>query len=396
MDFGNILNSIIRSIPAVLQSILLLLLGLAVAMIARSLIMKLGKNKKLNERLDKMGLLEICGSSLKLLADLVALLIFILFLPGILGNLGLQSIIEPINSMMTSLLEYIPKILGAAIILVVGYFVAKIIKQVVIALLKKTKIDSFQEKLGVQTENESAKFSAVIGTIVFTLIIIPIIISALDVLQISSISTPAIGMLTAIFDIIPNIFVAIILISAGIMIAKLVYSILNGLLTSLGTDEAVKRVIKNNDASKFSLVRIITETVKFIIIILFTIQALNVLNLEFMSDVGNVIVSYLPSLIFAFVILIAGYLFASWLKSIIDESSKSGKAGTLAKSAVLVLIGFIILNQLGFAMVIVNTVFLVVIGALAIAFAIAFGIGGRDFAARMLSKAEEKIRDKEV
>jgi len=391
MDLQIVLNTIIGSIPAVLQSLLLILLGIVVAMMVRGIILKVGKKFKCEEMLDKIGLSEVCNSSLKFFANFIALLVFILFVPGILGHLGLESVIAPINSMMTSLLSYIPQIIGAGIILAVGYFAAKIIKQIVTALLKKTKLDSFQEKLGVQAGSDNVKFSGVIGNLIFTLVFIPIVISALDVLQISSISKPAIGMLTAIFNIIPNIFVAVILIGAGILIAKLVCSILTGLLTSIGTDNVVKNIIKADNTDKFSLVRIITEAVRFIIIILFTVQALNVLNLNFMSNVGNVIVSYLPSVIFAFVILIVGYLFASWLKSIIDESTDGGKAGIFAKYAVLVLIGFVVLNQLGFAMIIVNTVFLVVVGALAVAFAIAFGIGGRDFAARLLSKAEEKI-----
>ncbi|MDR2649267.1 MAG: mechanosensitive ion channel [Clostridiales bacterium] len=390
---AQILNPIIESIPAVLQSILLILLGIAVALMVRGVILKVGGRLKFEEKLDKIGLSEASSGSLRLLANFTALLIFILFVPGILGHLGLETIISPINSMMTSLLSYIPQILGAAVILAVGYFVARIIKQIVTTLLKKANFDVLQEKLGVRAVSDSAKFSVIIGNIVFALIFIPIVISVLDVLRISSISQPAVGMLTAIFDIIPNIFAAIILIGSGIMIAKLVYSVLSGLLTGIGIDNAVKKIIKTDSADKFSLVKIITEAVRFIIIILFTVQAFSVLSLAFMSNVGEVIVSYLPSLIFAFAILIVGYLFGSWLKSLIDESTTGGKTGVLAKSAVLILTGFIVLNQLGFAMAIVNIVFLIVIGAIALASAIAFGIGGRDFAARLLARAEDKLNN---
>ena len=174
--FTDVLYSIIGSIPAILQSILLLLLGVVLAMVIRGVILKVGKHKKFGEKLDKIGLSEVCNSSLKLFADLAALLIFVLFVPGILGNLGLRSVVDPINAMMTSLLSYIPQILGAAIILAVGYFIAKIIKQVVTALLKKTKLDSFQEKLIVEATNENAKFSVIIGNIVFALVFIPVII----------------------------------------------------------------------------------------------------------------------------------------------------------------------------------------------------------------------------
>jgi hypothetical protein len=366
-----------------------------VALVVKGIVMRLGKKLKLEEKLNKIGLGEVSKGSLKFLANLIALLIFILFVPGILEILGLRTITAPINTMMTDLFSFIPQLLGAAIVLVVGYYAAKILKQIIVALLKKTKLDSFQEKLGVKVASETEKFSTVIGNIIFALVFTLILVQVLDILGISAISAPAMGMFSAIFDIIPNIFAAIVLIFAGIMIAKLAYSILFGLLTGIGTDNAVKKLIKSNNIEKFSLVKIITETVRFVIIILFLVQALNVLNLEFMSDVGTVIISYLPSLIFAFVIAIVGYLFASWLKSIIEESTGGNKVGVFAKFAVLVLTGFIVLNQLGFAMDIVNIVFLVIIGALAVAFAIAFGIGGRDYASRLLNKAEEKFNDKQ-
>lgn len=391
----GVLSSIFGSNTNVLMAVFEIVLGLIVAFVVRAIILKLGKKLKMGEKLDKIGLGDTSNSSVRLIANLVALIIFILFVPGILANLGLNSIIDPINAMMTSLLGFLPQLLGAVLILVVGYFVAKIIKQVITALLKKTKLDNLQEKLGVKSESESAKFSVVIGNIIFALIYILAVTSASQVLSIKSISDPATNMLNAVFEIIPNIFVAVILLVIGVLIARLVYSILNGVLTSIGTDSVVQKIIKSDNASKFSLVRIINEAVRAIIIILFVVQALNVLNLEFMSGIGNVIVAYLPSMVFAFVILIVGYLFASWLKSVIEESTGGKNAGIFAKAVILILTGFIILNQLGFAMVIVNWVFVIIVGALALAFAIAFGIGGCDFAARMLSKTEKKF-EKEI
>jgi len=394
-SFQNVVNSVIASIPTLLHAIALIVISILVAMLVRGIILKLGRKLKLDVKLGKFGLSEeTC--SLKFLANFLALLVFILFLPGILETLGLRTVTVPINTMITDLLSFIPHLLGATIVLFVGYYGAKIVKQIVVAILRKTKLDSFQDKLNIQGAPDTVKFSAVIGNIVFALVFIPLVVSALDILGIEAISAPSVGMLTTIFDIIPNIFAAILLVIAGILIARLVHSILFGLLSSFGIDNLIKRIKGVDSENKFSLVKIITETVKFIIVVLFIVQALNVLNLEFMSNVGAVIISYLPSLIFAFIIAIAGYIFASWLRSIIDASTNGKRAAVFAQYSVLVLTGFIVLNQLGFAMEIVNIVFLVIIGAAAVAFAIAFGIGGRDFAARLLSKAEvTKAYDKE-
>ncbi|MDR1801912.1 MAG: mechanosensitive ion channel [Lachnospiraceae bacterium] len=392
--FQDALNRIVGALPTVLQSILLIVLGIILAIIVRNVVVKLGTKLKLDEKLAKVGLGELSKNFVKLLANVLALIVFILFLPGILGKLGLDSITTPINEMMTKFLAFIPQLLGAAVIFALGYLIAKIVKQLLIVLLQKTKIDSLQEKIGIGEQTEATKFSTLIGNLVFVIIIIPVAIAALHVLQLHSISDPAVSMLSSIFNMLPLIFVAILLLAVGILIAKLICSILSGILTGVGVDNVLKKFIKEENASKFSLVKVIVEITRFVIIILFAVQALNVLKLEFMTKVGTVIVSYLPSLLFAIVIIIAGYLFGSWLSSIIEKSTNSKVGGTLAKSAILVLVGFIVLNQLGFAMEIVNTVFIIVFVALAVAFAIAFGIGGKDTAKKLLEKLEKKLDSK--
>lgn len=88
-------------------------------------------------------------------------------------------------------------------------------------------------------------------------------------------------------------------------------------------------------------------------------------------------------------------LFANYIEKVILEKFPNSKGSALiAKVAIITLGVFLSLYQLGIATSIVNAAFVIVLGALAVAFAVAFGIGGRDFASHMLKKLEDKMDDK--
>ena len=124
-------------------------------------------------------------------------------------------------------------------------------------------------------------------------------------------------------------------------------------------------------------------------------EAVNVLNLEVLQFVGEAIIAYLPLAISAVIILGLALFAASWAENLIlKRFSDSKLLAWAARAAILVLAVFMILNQLGIATSIVNSAFIIILGAIAVAFAIAFGIGGRGFAENLLRELENK-RNKE-
>jgi hypothetical protein len=85
---------------------------------------------------------------------------------------------------------------------------------------------------------------------------------------------------------------------------------------------------------------------------------------------------------------------ASWVESLILKRFSGSKLlAWAAKAAIIVLAAFMTLNQLGIATSIVNSAFIIVLGAIAVAFAIAFGIGGREFAGNVLQNLENKSNE---
>ena len=387
----NLIDSFVSGIPSVIHAVLLLVLAYVVALIAKALVVKALKLLKIDKRIDKLGVVdEATGSSLDFIGKLVFVIVFLLFLPGVLDKLGFDNVSTPITMLVTQFLNYIPNVIAAIIILMVGGLVAKIIRQLIAPILKKLNVDKLQEKAGIST-SENATISSVISYVIYVIILIPVIIAALQALNITAISNPAIAMLNTMFGMLPNIFVAIALVVIGTIVARIAGKLLAQILSGLGTDSILKKIVSsdNSKLKDFSLSKAIGEFVKYVIILLFVVEATNVINLEVLRNVGGAIIAYLPMVISSVIILGIALLISSWVGGFIEKKCPDAKlTATIAKTAIVVVAVFMVLIQLGIATTIVSAAFIIVLGALAVAFAIAFGIGGRDFAANTLKKFE--------
>ncbi|MGO1819462.1 MAG: mechanosensitive ion channel [Senegalia sp. (in: firmicutes)] len=406
-QFERVLETIISAIPNILMALLLLLVAWVIAKVAKTLVVKGGRAAKLPTVFQKARLAsthEDGVSLLKTLGKLVYFLVFLFMIPPILDALGMESISAPISNMVRNFLAFIPNLIGAGLILFVGWLLAKLAKEVVMNLSKGFGVDRLPEKLGISkrdnTKNPttSVNLSKIIGNIVYALVIIPVAISALQVLNIEAISEPAINMLDKILAIIPNIIAASILIIIGVLVAKLVADLIKGLLSGTGIDSLTDNLQTHDslpDVPKISLSNIIGEVVKYLIIILFVVQGLNVLKLDVLQNVGAAIIAYLPFLFGALITLTVGILAASFIQKFVDEfTGHSSFLGKVLKYFIIGFTFFMTLDQLKLAPSIVNLTFTAIVAALAVAFALAFGIGGREFAAKQLEKLNKKM-DKE-
>lgn len=382
-------SSLFESLPSVVIAVLLLILALVVAAIAKRIAVKLLKKLHAEKYTDKIGITdEATGSSIEYIGKLVFLIVFLLFLPGVLDRLGMHNVSAPITSMVSQFLNYIPNIFAAAVILVVGLLIAKLSRQIITPVLKKLNVDKVQEKIGISL-SESTAISSAISYIIYVLILIPVIVAALQVLNISAISVPAISMLDKIISFLPNILSAIAILIIGAFIAKIIGKLLTEILASVGTDALLQKglPIEKNKLQGFSLSKAIGSITKYILILLFVVEAINVLKLEVLQFAGEAIIAYLPFAISAIIIMGVALLAAEWIeKLILKKFSDSKMVAFTAKVSIIILAVFMTLNQLGIAPSIVNSAFIIILSAVAIAFAIAFGIGGRDFARNVLQK----------
>ena len=390
----NLWDKLMQNVPNVVEALILLIIAFICASIVKSLVYKvLGFIKLDKTKMDK----ERKTNLNNFIAKIFYLITFLLFVPGIFEKLGLSNVSEPITGMMDKFLGYLPNIVASVVLLIIGLLVAKTIKDLLIQFFKTLKIDSYIEKLGVKA-NEKVTLSELLANVIYVLILIPIIIAALDALKIEAISKPAIEMLNTIIIFIPRVIVALAILFVGKYIADLVAGLLEKLLVSIGTDNVANNVLKASatETSKdFSLSKVIASVVKYVMVIFFLVEGVNILKLEVLTNIGTQIINYMPYAISSAVILGITILVANYVENAIQSKFTDSKATAFIVKILIVIVGsFITLYQLGIAKDMVNSAFIILLGAFAVAFAVSFGIGGREFASHMLRKVENKINKK--
>lgn len=311
----------------------------------------------------------------------------------------MNSVSQPISSMMQKFLAFLPNLFAAAIILTIGIIVIRFVRNLVYNLLNGLQIDRFFNKIYVGKQEQPPKetLSTVLSNIVMFVLLVPVITIALEALNIQMISQPIVSVLDRVIGMIPNIFVAIVLVIVGYYLARFV----SGLLVSLLNRTGINSIYgyfgfrpTSDGTPRFQLAEILGQIVKVLIILFFTVEALNVLRLNVLNQIGNAIIVYLPMLVSALLILGLGLVAANLLQQLIARYTGSSFSANIVKYVIILFAVFMTLDQLGFATSIVNLAFLLILGSLAVAFAIAFGIGGREFAKRQLSKFEKSLRVK--
>ncbi|MBQ3309683.1 hypothetical protein IJG78_03335 [Candidatus Saccharibacteria bacterium] len=289
-------DTLFGGLPDVVVAILVLILALVVAWLAKFLTLKLLKVIGLERGMSKAGVEEKNTKKVTgFIGRLVYLIVFILFLPGIFEKLGLNNVAAPIVAMMNGFMAYLPNIIGAIIIAMVGLFIARLVKELLKPLLDKTKLNSFVEKTGL-------------------------------------------------------------------------------------------------DVKKVDVSKILVSIVYTVIAVFFVVEALNTLKLEILTNIGNQIISYLPFALSAAIVMLIAYLLGNWVENALVKNFSASKATALiAKIAIIVIGVFMMLYQLGIAVNMVNIAFIIVLGSFGVAFAVAFGIGGREFASHTMRKFEQKL-----
>mgnify|MGYP002510199917 CR=1 FL=1 len=370
---------------AVIRAVLLLILAFIAAAIVKSLVAKLLTKTKLKDLLAKRSE-ESATKMTEFIGKLVHLIVFLLFVPGIFQSLGMENVSSPILGVLNTVWGYLPNILAAAIVLWVGFFVAKLIRELLVPVFDKLKVNRLQEKAGIEVE-ESGKLSNTLAYIVYVLILIPVVITALRALNISAISDPAVEMLDIIFSFIPNILAALIILVVGCKVAKLSGGIVESLLRSSGLDAKLARHLEGK-ADSFVLSKVSGTVVHVVLTIFFVVESFGVLHLDVLTNIGSAVISYLPYVLAAVLILLACYVADSLAQKALQKNGH--KAFALGSRIAIYGIGaFMILSELGIAQKLVDTAFILIVAALAVAFALAFGLGGCEFAKRALQKLED-------
>ncbi|OJF93827.1 mechanosensitive ion channel [Alkalibacterium sp. 20] len=398
-SFQNALANFINFLPELLMGLALIVVAWIVATLVKKAVVKGLQTINLSTKLTKWGAAndqEQGDFMIEALGKVGYFLVWVLFLPGIFAIFGLDAIGAPIENMLDTALAFIPNIISAIIILVLGFYAAKFVKNLVYNIAIAANLDRFLNKFtGGDTDTSAVEenkntLASVLANIVYFLVIVPIVLVALDVLNIQTIAQPVSDVLNTILSAIPNILVAVVLLAVGMVIAKFVGDMLTDLLKGTGFNKYSSYL---NKLSKMNvdLAKLTGQIVAVLIGLFFLVEALSALNLDMLNTIVASIIAYLPNVLFAAIIIGLAFVGGQMLASGIKSATGSKFAGELVKYILIAFALFMALDQLNFASNIVSLAFLFIIGGLSVAFAISFGLGGRDFARKQLERVDQKI-----
>ena len=383
-------------LSATIKAVILLIIALVAAAIARAVIKKIVE-KILAKKADPEETVETAEtkqSAANIIGNITFAVVFLLFLPGALDHLKVNSVSAPLRDMATKFLDFLPNIIAAIVIIVFGVFLARLVKQLLTALLKKTKLDSLQEKCGVK-ENNGHTFSGIIANLVYAIILLVFVVAAIQVLNLKAISDPATEMVSMLFSYIPLVFAALVIVLFGVFLANIVEGLLVSVLAGTGLDGKAEGLFpKKEDGTRITTAsKLIGLIVKIVIDIFFIVAAINVLQVDVLTDIGRAIIAYMPNVLAAVIIVLIAWICSNKAYSAIaNAESGNSLLALIAKIAIIALAAFMALTQLGIAKNIVFILFICIAAALAGAFIISFGIGGRSWAAKKLEEMDKKIK----
>lgn len=392
----DILNNLYQSaaaaigpfVPALLGALLMLIATIVLSRLLRTAINRLGQRTGLDERLKSPGIT-------RMLSEIVYWFVWLLGLPLILGPLGLSSVLEPITSLTNRVMGFLPSLFGAVAVMGIGFIVARIVRMIVTNLLTAAGSEKLAERLGMTSAFGANGLAGTIGTLLFVLILLPVIATALQPLGFDAVAKPVTALIDTIMGLLPKLIGAAIIIVFAIVIGRIVADLVSSILAGAGANKLGGALGLGKDAKIAGRTPAeLAGTLVFgAILITALTQAADVIGVDVLraviGDIGTVAAHIVSGL---FIIGIALILANAVARGIAGSTvSNAPVLALVARGAILFFAIPLSLRQMGLPTEIVTLGFGLVMGAITIAVSIAFGIGGRHAAARIANRLADSM-----
>ena len=384
--FANMVNQVLAFIPNLIGAIALGIIGWVVATVTRTAINAGLAKTSLDERLSAKAGVKPMSSTI---ADMVYWFILLIVLTMVLGQLELNGLFAPLTNMVDKIFSFIPNILIAGIVFVVGYIIAKVVRGIVTNLVATFDVQELATKAGLSEKNSLPNIA---GSLAFLVVIIPTIIAALNALKIEVIARPATNMLNKIMEALPNIFMAIAILVVTFYVVRMVANIIKGLIENTEINQLPAKVGLQETMGDKRVSDLVGYAIIFFAMLFASIAAADLLGFEPISAIIAMFIAFGANIILGAIILFIGFWLANIIAGVVERSEQGSQF--LANIVRVLIMGLVLamgLKAMGIADSIVNLAFGLTLGAVAVAFALSFGLGGQEAAARFLRKMQDKM-----
>ena len=388
---NNLIDSINDTLgPAVAGQLGQALLGLAILVVGLIIVRFItGIFSRMLKKVDFLNRTNADGSTTDLaspICSLIKAILTIFVLMAVLQHFGLTNVLAPLEEMLNKFTNAVPNMIGAGVIAYAGWIIAKIVSE-----FAGIGLATLDEQIAKRTGNSEMKISGFLSAFIFGAILLPIIVSALGVLNIPAISIPASAMIQKLMAAVPNVVGAGIILLVAYFAAKFVVYMLTGLLEGANVNALPAKLgITGLFSESFTPTKLIGGAIMLFSMLAAATASVNVLGIEVISQVFAKVLEFGGGLLVGGLILIIG----NFLSTLAYEKMSQGGGAAIANIARIAILGLVLamgLKAMGLADNIVNMAFGATIGCVAIAAALAFGLGGRDAAKAVADEWAQKI-----
>ena len=411
----DILFKIGVAVPDIIKAVLILAGAWIIALIAKFLVIKAMRKARLGERLDKVlaSEEEIARKEKRDVSEsfgnFVFYFIMLFSLLAFFDALKLPALAAPLTAMFTKVFDFIPRFLAAGIVLVLGYYLARLCERIATNFALAAGVNRFVEGMRFETVLKSLNIARVIGTIVFLVIMVPVLAVTFQILDLPVVTGAFGTMMNQVAATIPGILGAFVLLIVGLVFGRYVGDLVAQILGDVGFDVILSRIGLEKLEAKpeaedakpvLTLSSVAGNLVMTVVVLFFVMEGFRMIRLDLIADAIDKLLLFLPNVLIAFLLLGLGFYLARVVQEMAQRSFgeehtiEADVVGLVIRYAIIVFAFFMAFDQLGVAHSIVVNAFTILLGTVGLGLALAFGLGSKDHARDYIEKLRKRTGKK--
>jgi Conserved TM helix len=378
--FAKLMGDVMGYLPNLLAGVVLSLVAWLIATVLRALAVRALGATSIDEKLSSEAGMKPMSQNA---GNVLFWVVILMFLPAVLNAFRMNGLLQPVSHMVDKLLEMVPNGVGALVIGGVGYLVARVLQGLVTNLLGAAGADGLNERVGL---DNTVRLSSLAGNLAFIFVFVPSLIAALDALKIEAISKPATQMLGQMLSAVPQIVAAVVILLLTWYVSRFAAKLLASLLESAGADGLPQKLGISQALSGDSRPsQLAAWLLTFFAMLFATTEAADQLGFGQVREIVTTFIKFGGDILLGSAIMVIGFWLSNLAYDAINKADNSAGLAGVARIAILGLVIAMGLRAMGIANEIVQMAFGLTFGAVAVAVALSFGLGGREAAGKLMS-----------
>lgn len=402
----NLVDTVVQALPRIGKALLILgaayVAGRILSMFLTAALDRIGVDRRFAELAESREAAEAQPFS-HAAGRVVFWLMMVLGLAGAFEALDIEPIAAPLHNAINYVVGIIPRLGVAVLLLVAGWFGGRIVRTIVRNVLQSLGFDKLVARVGLDRVTGATSPSDVVGIAVMVFIVLQVSVAALNEIGLETLSMPMTSMMAQFWNLLPPLAVSILIIAIGVVVGQLLRRVAAATLRNIGFDRFMERLGFQKLSDREDRLGEYSELVGFVVqigvILLAVAQALQNLELAMWAGYVNAFLAYVfKNVVVALLVVGVGFAIGHYVRDLIRARRPDDDTGRwiaeFARYAILVFAFTMAVRQLDVAEDFVLLTFGLLFGALCLAAALAFGLGGRDVASDIVKRRYDQARSR--